>query len=580
MGRGKKAVSILICSALVFSNVGMSFGASYADMSKHWAESYVQNIKDKQIISGYEDGSFKPDKAVSKIEAIIMISKMFNIQTINQVYSSKKQEWESKFIGYNIPDWSWPYMVYALDRQIIPGTDAYLSTLMDQKNIKNQSPAPRYEVMVYMVRALSLEAELPKTAVLKYKDIQSIPVQAIPYIDLMVKKGVIGEKGDPDGNFGAMRAVTRGEMAVMLSNAYALAGEISSNDTIQVNNGAQTNVDTVQSTTTIPSTGTQAVVNNSYSVIDGVIELVSTSGDNTSFTISTASGLLQSFSNDNSQIQYKIGNTPASLKDLKTKDKVKVLYEEGYKVRSVIIADKEQKISGVFSGTGMGTTVQLLKDGQVQSYVYDASTKITLDGISVSLGQLKANDQIEIFVVSGRATEIKAYTANNTVIEPNVVQSRIKNGVIKEILMYPAKTQIVVVDSDDKKYTLDISIDTRIKIDGRRSTTNDLKLGYSVDIYFDGNVIDEIISDGSYKQAVYTGEVIYHDERNKTIEMEDSYGKIRNVYYDNNTSIQDLKNDRTLRPSQVYKGDGLTVIGIENLGGIQATKLIVSIEFN
>ncbi len=580
MGRGKKAVSILICSALVFSNVGMSFGASYADMSKHWAESYVQNIKDKQIISGYEDGSFKPDKAVSKIEAIIMISKMFNIQTINQVYSSKKQEWESKFIGYNIPDWSWPYMVYALDRQIIPGTDAYLSTLMDQKNIKNQSPAPRYEVMVYMVRALSLEAELPKTAVLKYKDIQSIPVQAIPYIDLMVKKGVIGEKGDPDGNFGAMRAVTRGEMAVMLSNAYALAGEISSNDTIQVNNGAQTNVDTVQSTTTIPSTGTQAVVNNSYSVIDGVIELVSTSGDNTSFTISTASGLLQSFSNDNSQIQYKIGNTPASLKDLKTKDKVKVLYEEGYKVRSVIIADKEQKISGVFSGTGMGTTVQLLKDGQVQSYVYDASTKITLDGINVSLVQLKANDQIEIFVVSGRATEIKAYTANNTVIEPNVVQSRIKNGVIKEILMYPAKTQIVVVDSDDKKYTLDISIDTRIKIDGRRSTTNDLKLGYSVDIYFDGNVIDEIISDGSYKQAVYTGEVIYHDERNKTIEMEDSYGKIRNVYYDNNTSIQDLKNDRTLRPSQVYKGDGLTVIGIENLGGIQATKLIVSIEFN
>lgn len=580
MGRGKKAVSILICSALVFSNVGMSFGASYADMSKHWAESYVQNIKDKQIISGYEDGSFKPDKAVSKIEAIIMISKMFNIQTINQVYSSKKQEWESKFIGYNIPDWSWPYMVYALDRQIIPGTDAYLSTLMDQKNIKNQSPAPRYEVMVYMVRALSLEAELPKTAVLKYKDIQSIPVQAIPYIDLMVKKGVIGEKGDPDGNFGAMRAVTRGEMAVMLSNAYALAGEISSNDTIQVNNGAQTNVDTVQSTTTIPSTGTQAVVNNSYSVIDGVIELVSTSGDNTSFTISTASGLLQSFSNDNSQIQYKIGNTPASLKDLKTKDKVKVLYEEGYKVRSVIIADKEQKISGVFSGTGMGTTVQLLKDGQVQSYVYDASTKITLDGINVSLVQLKANDQIEIFVVSGRATDIKAYTANNTVIEPNVVQSRIKNGVIKEILMYPAKTQIVVVDSDDKKYTLDISIDTRIKIDGRRSTTNDLKLGYSVDIYFDGNVIDEIISDGSYKQAVYTGEVIYHDERNKTIEMEDSYGKIRNVYYDNNTSIQDLKNDRTLRPSQVYKGDGLTVIGIENLGGIQATKLIVSIEFN
>ena len=130
MGRGKKAVSILICSALVFSNVGMSFGASYADMSKHWAESYVQNIKEKQIISGYEDGSFKPDKSVSRLEAIIMISKMFSTDQINQVYASKKDAWEGKLVSYKIPDWSCPYVVFAVENNIIPGTDDFLSKIM------------------------------------------------------------------------------------------------------------------------------------------------------------------------------------------------------------------------------------------------------------------------------------------------------------------------------------------------------------------------------------------------------------------------------------------------------------------
>ncbi len=580
MTKRKKLASILICSAVLFSNVGISFAASYADMSKHWAESYVQNIKDKQIISGYEDGSFKPDKSVSKIEAIIMVTKMFNMQTINQVYASNKQTWESKFITYSIPDWSWPYMVYALEKQIIPGSDEYLTTVMDTKNKKNSMPAPRYEVMVYMINALNMKSELPKTAVLKYKDIQSIPPQAIPYIDLMIKKGIIGEKGDPDGNFAAMRAVTRGEMAVMISNAYEYASQITPSDTVQVNNSTiTTDVTNVDTQTTIASTGTQAVVNNSYSVIDGVVELISTSGENTSFTISTASGLLQSFSNENSKIQFKIGNTPASLKDLKMKDKVKVLYEDGNKVRNVIIADKEQKISGVFSGTGMGTTIQLIKDGQIQSYVYDSSTFITLDGVSVPLGQIKANDQLEIVVVAGRATEIKAYTTRDSISQPNPIISPIKKAVISKILIYPDKTQIVVVDSYQKEYTLDVSIDSRIKIDGRRSTVNDLNLGYEVDVYLNGTVIDEIISDGSYKQAVFNGKVSYLDERNRTIDMVDNNGKIKKVYFDNNTIIQDLKNDRMLRPSQIYVGDGLTVIGVENYGGIEATKIMVSIEF-
>lgn len=640
MTRGKKAASILLCSAMVFSSFATSFAASYTDMSKHWAESYVQNIKEKQIISGYEDGSFKPDKSVSRLEAIIMISKMFSTDQINQVYASKKDAWEGKLVSYKIPDWSWPYVVFAVENNIIPGTDDFLSKIMNQSQKNVQNAALRYEVMVYMVRALNWESELGKTAVLKYKDIQTIPAQAIPYIDIMIKKGIIGESGDQNGNFGAQRPVTRAEMAVMLANAYKYASQLSPSINTDTAQAGSNNVTNVQTPSTIPSTGTQAVVNNSLSVMDGTVELVTSVGDYTSFTISSASGVFHSFGNNNSMIQIKIGNSPASLSDLKIKDKVKVLYEEGNKARNIIIADKEQKVTGVFSGTGMGTTIQLLSDGQVQSYVYDATTKITLDGINVDLSQIRANDQIEIFVLSGKATEVKAYSSNKTIygtvadirsssivieensrenkyevaddvritrngsrvynlnelgindqitavmqngkitsIESVSVKSRIRKGVIKQILISSTKTQIIVADSDNKDYTLDVNINTQVRIDGRRSSVNDLKLGYEVDVYLDGNIIEEISADGSYKQSMYVGKVVYHDDRDRIIEMKDSDGNTIKVYYDSSTMIEDIKTGNTLRARQIYKGDDVTIVGIERLGGLDATRIMVSMQY-
>jgi len=374
--------------------------------------------------------------------------------------------------------------------------------------------------------------------------------------------------------------------------------------------------------------------------MDGTVELVTSVGDYTSFTISSASGVFHSFGNNNDLIQIKIGNSSANLSDLKIKDKVKVLYEEGNKARNIIIADKEQKVTGIFSGTGMGTTIQLLSDGHVQSYVYDMTTKVTLDGQNVDLSEIKTNDQIEIFVLSGKATEIKAYSSNKTIsgiladirnsslvieennrenkyevsedvlitkngrriynltelglndeisavmqngkitsIEAQSVKSRIRNGVIKQILIGVSKTQIIVTDSDNKEYVLDVNIDTQVRIDGRRSSVNDLKLGYEVDVYLDGNTIEEISADGSYRQSMYVGKVVFHDDRDRIIEIKDSVGNAIKVYYDNSTMIEDIKTGNTLRSRQIYKGDEVTIVGIERLGGIDASRIMVSMEY-
>jgi hypothetical protein len=205
-------------------------------------------------------------------------------------------------------------------------------------------------------------------------------------------------------------------------------------------------------------------------------------------------------------------------------------------------------------------------------------------------------------------TEVKAYSSNKTiygtvadirsssiVIEENSREnkyevaddvritrngSRVYNlnelGINDQIT---AVTQIIVADSDNKDYTLDVNINTQVRIDGRRSSVNDLKLGYEVDVYLDGNIIEEISADGSYKQSMYVGKVVYHDDRDRIIEMKDSDGNTIKVYYDSSTMIEDIKTGNTLRARQIYKGDDVTIVGIERLGGLDATRIMVSMQY-
>ncbi|NRF90165.1 S-layer homology domain-containing protein [Paenibacillus frigoriresistens] len=67
--------------AKVFDLSGTSTGNKLKDASGHWAESSINALTEIGIISGYEDGSFKPDKPISRAEIISIISKILNINT-------------------------------------------------------------------------------------------------------------------------------------------------------------------------------------------------------------------------------------------------------------------------------------------------------------------------------------------------------------------------------------------------------------------------------------------------------------------------------------------------------------------
>jgi hypothetical protein len=51
----------------------------FSDISGHWAEAWVEQLAIKGITSGYPDGTFKPDRTVTRAEMAVFLVKTFGL---------------------------------------------------------------------------------------------------------------------------------------------------------------------------------------------------------------------------------------------------------------------------------------------------------------------------------------------------------------------------------------------------------------------------------------------------------------------------------------------------------------------
>lgn len=64
----KKILCSLIVIVMFISSLSVSASADYSDINGHWGQTYIQAMANKGSIKGYEDGTFKPDKTISRSE--------------------------------------------------------------------------------------------------------------------------------------------------------------------------------------------------------------------------------------------------------------------------------------------------------------------------------------------------------------------------------------------------------------------------------------------------------------------------------------------------------------------------------
>ncbi len=170
--------------------------AGFTDISKHWARDYISALITKGIISGYSDGTIKPDKNISRAELAVSIMKALGLKPLDNAKVDFKD-------AKSIPSWALGYIALAKQSGIIQGNAD--NTFSPNKECSRQ------EAITMIMRAFKLGES---TKELKFKDVKDIPEWSYKYIAKATESDLI--KGYTDNTFKPGKSITRAELFTLL----------------------------------------------------------------------------------------------------------------------------------------------------------------------------------------------------------------------------------------------------------------------------------------------------------------------------------------------------------------------------
>ena len=102
----KKLISLFITVMLVVGMVSTVSAASFPDLEARHnrAKDAIDNMVSRGILKGYTDGTFKPDRAVTHMETLIIASRIMGVdEDVNEEYREVAlEQYESVLSSYDI----------------------------------------------------------------------------------------------------------------------------------------------------------------------------------------------------------------------------------------------------------------------------------------------------------------------------------------------------------------------------------------------------------------------------------------------------------------------------------------------
>lgn len=172
----------------------------YTDIEGHWAAQNILNLINSGIVSGYPDGTIKPDSKITRAEMITILIKALGANTVNNTGIGFKDKGD-------IPGWAFEYVCYAARNGIIKG--------YEDNTIRPDSFITRSEMAVITVNAFSLSTDGEEN--MNFSDIKNIPAWAEEYVSAAFRNNIL--KGYADNTIRPLNSITRAEAFVMLQRA-------------------------------------------------------------------------------------------------------------------------------------------------------------------------------------------------------------------------------------------------------------------------------------------------------------------------------------------------------------------------
>jgi hypothetical protein len=165
-----------------------------SDLDGHWAQDAITSVYEKGVVSGYEDGTFQPEKTISRAEFL---------QVLYNVYGNG----ESADISFSdVPESAWYYdcVKWGVASGLVTGYGDY--------TFRADQEITREEAAVILSRCSGLPAGGSSVA---FKDSNAIAGWAKDGVAAVSKAGVM--QGSSSGYFNPKKMMTRAEAAVIAS---------------------------------------------------------------------------------------------------------------------------------------------------------------------------------------------------------------------------------------------------------------------------------------------------------------------------------------------------------------------------
>ena len=191
-----KKKSAITITAVLAASMAMSvtaFGAP-TDIQGHWAQNTINKWVDKGDISGYPDGTFRPNNMITRAEFVVLVNNAMGYTKSGYAYFS---DVPSHYWGKN-----------AIQTGVAAG---YISG--DGNGIfRPNDPVTRQEAAAMISRILDLKQN--ESRAYRYTDSYAISNWAKGVVGAVSDAGIMA--GYPDGSFGPNRVLTRAEAVLAL----------------------------------------------------------------------------------------------------------------------------------------------------------------------------------------------------------------------------------------------------------------------------------------------------------------------------------------------------------------------------
>jgi hypothetical protein len=167
-----------------------------SDIVDHWAKASIEKSVELGFVSGYEDGTFRPNGKVTRGEFSTMLARALKLDTAATEFGFADQD--------QTPVWAKPFIQALAKAGFISG--------YEDGTFRSDNKITRTELVVIIVRALGLELDPNET--LPFDDANQVPVWAKPYVAAAAKAGIV--KGYGDGKFNPNSSATRAEAVIMI----------------------------------------------------------------------------------------------------------------------------------------------------------------------------------------------------------------------------------------------------------------------------------------------------------------------------------------------------------------------------